>query len=168
MPLGLRNSAQTFQRAMNHLLRSPTYHSSDATRTTSWCCQRDTRSNARHLRELFTVLRDAKLHTSTGPKCQLWPGRSHLRGVPRAVSRLQPRAHGTAHRAAQRPSSRRKKSSPGRPEAEAAFERTKKAMTEAVQFNRSCRHHLATARSLHRRASDTAHRCRAETSSVSS
>ncbi|CAB0038553.1 unnamed protein product [Trichogramma brassicae] len=62
MPLGLRNSAQTFQRAMNHLLRDLPFVR---------CYQDDIlvlstghEEHARHLRELFTVLRNAKLHVN--------------------------------------------------------------------------------------------------------
>ncbi|CAB0040856.1 unnamed protein product [Trichogramma brassicae] len=118
MPLGLRNSAQTFQRAMNHLLRRPTIH-------------------------------------------PMLPGRhpGAVNGTRGARATLAAAAaHGTAHRAAQRPRQEERKLT-WTPEAEAAFERTKKAMTEAV---RSSFLSPSQPLALYTDASDTGHRCRAE------
>ncbi|CAB0031129.1 unnamed protein product [Trichogramma brassicae] len=129
MPLGLRNSAQTFQRAMNHLLRDLPFIR---------CYQDDIlvlstghEEHARHLRELFTVLRDAKLHVKLD-QVPAWPGGGHLRGVPRAVSRVQPRSWHPLTELL-RGLVKKKEKLTWTPEAEAAFERTKKAMTEAVR-----------------------------------
>ncbi|CAB0043224.1 unnamed protein product [Trichogramma brassicae] len=73
MPLGLRNSAQSFQRAMNHLLRNLDYVK---------CYQDDIlvlssnhEEHLRHLRGLFDVLQRAKLHVNWD-KCQI--GRTHV------------------------------------------------------------------------------------------
>ncbi|CAB0028060.1 unnamed protein product [Trichogramma brassicae] len=166
MPLGLRNSAQTFQRAMNHLLRDLPFIR---------CYQDDIlvlstghEEHARHLRELFTVLRDAKLHVNW-TKCQLGqeevisrggyhvsssgfrPPESKTQAIvdfPRPVDSTQlrrflghdeflqalypecSRAHGTAHRAAQRPRQEERKAHLT-PEAEAA---TSKRILEGRSF----------------------------------
>ncbi|KAL7304185.1 hypothetical protein TKK_0003383 [Trichogramma kaykai] len=73
MPLGLQNSAQSFQRAMNHLLRNLDYVK---------CYQDDIlvlssnhEEHLRHLRGLFDVLQRAKLHVNWD-KCQI--GKTHV------------------------------------------------------------------------------------------
>uniref|UniRef100_A0ABD2XB60 RNA-directed DNA polymerase n=1 Tax=Trichogramma kaykai TaxID=54128 RepID=A0ABD2XB60_9HYME len=167
MPLGLRNSAQTFQRAMNHLLRDLPFVR---------CYQDDILvlstghdEHARHLRELFTVLCNAKLHVNW-TKCQLGqeevifagyhvsssgfrPPESKTQAIvdfPRPVDSTQLRRFlgmtnfyrrcipGAA--ALMAPLTellkglvKKKERLAWTPEAEAAFERTKKAMTEAVR-----------------------------------
>ncbi|CAB0032634.1 unnamed protein product [Trichogramma brassicae] len=73
MPLGLRNSAQTFQRTMNYLLRDL-----DFVR----CYQDDIlvlsashEQHLQHLRELLTILKRARLFVNW-EKCQI--GRSEV------------------------------------------------------------------------------------------
>uniref|UniRef100_A0ABD2X9R1 RNA-directed DNA polymerase n=3 Tax=Trichogramma kaykai TaxID=54128 RepID=A0ABD2X9R1_9HYME len=167
MPLGLRNSAQTFQRAMNHLLRDLPFIR---------CYQDDILilstghdEHAQHLRELFTVLSNAKLHVNW-TKCQLGqeevifagyhvsssgfrPPESKTQAIvdfPRPVDSTQLRRFLGMINFYRRciPSAaalmapltellrglvKKKERLAWTPEAEAAFDRTKKAMTEAVR-----------------------------------
>ncbi|CAB0029235.1 unnamed protein product [Trichogramma brassicae] len=74
MLLGLRNSAQTFQRTMNYLLRGSGLRAL-LPGTTSSCSLLATNNTLQHLRELLTILKRARLFVNW-EKCQI--GRSKV------------------------------------------------------------------------------------------
>ncbi|CAB0034229.1 unnamed protein product [Trichogramma brassicae] len=87
MPLGLRNSAQTFQRTMNYLLRDL-----DFVR----CYQDDIlvlsasheHTSLQHLRELLTILKRARLFVNW-EKCQIGRSEGRFRRLPHLRARIR-------------------------------------------------------------------------------